>query len=171
MTDSRQFAGASTAPTELPAVAPASRAAAPGSHRAKPPRASRSFTGLIDGIIGDLSTLVRKESASVKAKGSNIARQAMKGVGVLGGAVSAGYFLGLFLSVSLWWTLGSAVGRSWSGLIVAGLWALVAVVFVRMGRQQLVDVRSEICTTETWKRIVNGVAGIGMDAESRRSAR
>jgi len=168
MTDSRQFAGASTAPTELPAVAPASRAAAPGSHRAKP---SRSFTGLIDGIIGDLSALVRKESASVKAEGSNITRRVMKGVGVLGGAVSASYFVGLFLSVGLWWTLGSAVGHCWSGLIVAGLWALVAVVLVRLGRQQLVGVRREIRTAETWERIVNGVAGIGMDAESHRSAR
>jgi len=171
MTDSRQFAGASTGPTELPAVAPAGRAAAPGSHRAKPPRASRSFTGLIDGIIGNLSTLVRKESASVKAEGSNITRQAMKGVGVLGGAVSVSYFVGLFLSVGLWWTLASAVGRSWSGLIVAGLWGLVAVVLVRLGRQQLVGVRREIRTAETWERIVNGVAGIGMDAESHRSAR
>jgi len=44
-------------------------------------------------------------------------------------------------------------------------------VLVRLGRQQLVGVRREIRTAETWERIVNGVAGIGMDAESHRSSR
>ena len=43
----------------------------------------------------------------------------------------------LFLSIALWWALSHPVGHSWSALIVAVLWAIIAAVLYSMGRKQL----------------------------------
>ena len=103
---------------------------------------------LIGEVTRDLSTLMRQElelakaevraeankaTAEVKAQGS----KAGKGAGMLAGAGYAGHMVALFLSIALWWALSHLVGHSWSALIVAVLWGIVAAVLYSMGRKQL----------------------------------
>ena len=45
---------------------------------------------------------------------------------MLGGAGVAGHFVLLFLSIALWWGLGNEIGRGWSALVVAVVWAVIA---------------------------------------------
>jgi putative superfamily III holin-X len=106
---------------------------------------------LIGDVTRDLSTLMRQElelaKAELKAEAAKAsdevkaqAGKAGKGAGMLGGAGFAGYMMALFLSIALWWALSHPVGHSWSALIVAVLWGIVAAVLYSMGRKQLKQV-------------------------------
>ena len=103
---------------------------------------------LLGEVSKDLSTLMRQElelakaeikadanqaSAEVKAQ----ATKAGKGAGMLAGAGYAGHMVALFLSIALWWALSHLVGHSWSALIVAVIWLIIAAVLFSMGRKQL----------------------------------
>jgi Putative Actinobacterial Holin-X, holin superfamily III len=106
---------------------------------------------LIGEVTRDLSTLMRQELELAKAEvreeatkaGNEVKAQASKagkGAGMLGGAGYAGHMTALFLSVALWWALSHVVGHSWSALIVAVLWGIIAAVLYSMGRKQLKQV-------------------------------
>jgi len=106
---------------------------------------------LIGEVTRDLSTLMRQElelaKAEMKAEATKAtdevkaqASKAGKGAGMLGGAGYAGHMMALFLSIALWWALSHAVGHSWSALIVAVIWAIIAAVLYSMGRKQLKQV-------------------------------
>ena len=106
---------------------------------------------LIGEVTRDMSTLMRQELELAKAElkaeatkaGDEVKAQATKagkGAGMLGGAGFAGYMMALFLSIALWWALSHLVGHSWSALIVAVLWGIVAAVLYSMGRKQLKQV-------------------------------
>jgi F0F1-type ATP synthase assembly protein I len=110
-----------------------------------------SVGALISEVTQDLSTLMRQELELAKAEmkaeatkaGNEVKAQATKagkGAGMLGGAGFAGYMVALFLSIALWWALSHLVGHSWSALIVAVLWGIVAAVLYSMGRKQLKQV-------------------------------
>ena len=103
---------------------------------------------LIGEVTRDLSTLMRQELELAKAEvraeatkaGNEVKAQgakAGKGAGMLAGAGYAGHMVALFLSIALWWALSHLVGHSWSALIVAVLWGVVAAVLYSMGRKQL----------------------------------
>ena len=34
----------------------------------------------------------------------------------------------LFLSIALWWALGTLIGGGWAGVVVAVLWAVIALI-------------------------------------------
>ena len=119
----------------------------------------RSLGEIISGITTDLSTLMQQEVALAKAEATQSAKRAGKGAGMLGGAGFAGYFVLLFLSISLWWALGVHIGQGWSALIVAVLWAIVAAVLVARGRKELAEMRGLDRTTETLGKIPNAVKG------------
>ena len=65
----------------------------------------------------------------------------------------------LFLSVSLWWAIGNATGRGWAALIVAVVWAVIAVVLLSVGRKELKRVRGLPTTADTLGKIPNAVKG------------
>ncbi|MBY3552576.1 phage holin family protein [Modestobacter lapidis] len=107
-----------------------------------------SVGGLIGEVTRDLSTLMRQElelaKAEVRAEATKAtdevkaqASKAGKGAGMLGGAGFAGYMGVLFLSIALWWALSHLVGHSWSALIVAAVWLIIAAVLFSMGRKKL----------------------------------
>jgi hypothetical protein len=107
-----------------------------------------SVGSLIGEVTRDLSTLMRQELELAKAevreeatKATNEvkaqAAKAGKGAGMLGGAGYAGHIGVLFLSIALWWALSHLVGHSWSALIVAVIWLIIAAVLYSMGRKQL----------------------------------
>jgi tetrahydromethanopterin S-methyltransferase subunit G len=110
-------------------------------------------------VTRDLSTLMRQEVALAKAEVSQSASQAGKGVGLLVGAAIGGFFVLLFLSVSLWWAIGNATGRGWAALIVAVIWAIIAAILLSVGRKELKRVRGVPTTTDTLGKIPNALKG------------
>ena len=122
------------------------------------PDAPAPSVGELLGEVGsDLSELVRQELALAKAEVTQTATRAGKGVGMLGAAALAGFFVLLFLSLSGWWALGNVIGRSWSALVVMLVWAIIAAVLAVMGRTALTAVKGLPRTTDTVKRIPNAL--------------
>ncbi|RDV45877.1 phage holin family protein [Leifsonia sp. ku-ls] len=117
-------------------------------------RAANSSLGeLLGEVSRDLSTLIRQEMELAKAEIRQTATRAGKGAGLLGGAGYAGLMAVFFLSVALWWALGYLVGNAWSAVIVAVIWAIVALVLYLVGRNQLKTVKGAPQTVETVKEI------------------
>lgn len=100
---------------------------------------SGSIGELIKQVTDDLSTLVRQEMQLARAEMMQSAKRAGTGAGMLGGAGFAGYFVLLFLSISLWWAIGDGIGYGWSALIVAVLWGIVAAVLAMTGKKKLAE--------------------------------
>ena len=119
----------------------------------------RSLGELISEVTADLSTLMRQELELAKAELQQSASRAGKGAGMLGGAVVAGYFVLLFLSVALWWASGSATGLGWSAVIVAVIWGIIAAILYTMGRNSLKSVRGIPKTADTVKKIPDALKG------------
>jgi hypothetical protein len=119
----------------------------------------RSLGELISGVTQDLSTLMRQELELAKAEVQQSASRAGKGVGMLGGAGLAGYFVLLFLSVALWWAIGAGTGLGWSALIVAAIWGIIAAVLYVVGRNSLKFVRGMPKTADTVKHIPDALKG------------
>jgi len=117
-------------------------------------RAANSSLGeLLGEVSRDLSTLIRQEMELAKAEIRQTATRAGKGAGLLGGAGYAGLMAVFFLSIALWWALGYLVGNAWSAVIVAIVWAIVALVLYLVGRKQLKTVKGAPQTVETVKEI------------------
>ena len=119
-----------------------------------------SIGQLVGDIAGDLSTLIRQEVALAKAEAQQSATRAGKGAGMLGGAGLAASYALLFLSVALWWALGSWMdNRGWAAVIVAVLWAVIAAILASMGRGQLKKVSGLPRTVETAKKVPDALKG------------
>lgn len=115
-------------------------------------RAERESLGdLLAEVSRDLSTLIRQEVELAKAELKQTATRAGKGAGLLGGSGYAALMAVFFLSIALWWALGYLVGNAWSGVIVAVLWGIVALILYLVGRKQLKTVQGMPQTVETVK--------------------
>jgi hypothetical protein len=114
---------------------------------------------LLGDVSKDLSDLVRQELALAKAEAMQSAKRAGKGAGLLSGAGVAGHFVVLFLSIGAWWALGSSIGRGWSALVVAAVWAVVAAVLALVGKKQLAGVGDLSNTTSSLKKIPPALKG------------
>ena len=110
-------------------------------------------------VTRDLSTLMQQEVALAKAEVKQSSSQLGKGIGLLVGAGIGGFFVLLFLSISLWWAIGNYTGRGWAALIVAVVWAIIAAVLVTVGRKELKRVRGLPTTADTLGKIPNAVKG------------
>lgn len=105
-------------------------------------------------VVGeDLSLLLQQELALAKAEAKQTATRAGKGVAMLAGAGLAGFFVLLFLSTAAWWSLGNAIGRGWSALVVMLIWAVVTGALVVVGRGALAKAKGMPKTSETVKDI------------------
>lgn len=114
---------------------------------------------LFSSVTEDLSTLVRQEIALAKAEATQSGKRAGKGAGLLAGAGVSGHFVLLFLSVAAWWGLGEVIGRGWSALVVAAVWAVVAAVLAVRGRSELRTVRGLPDTTSTLQKVPSALKG------------
>ena len=114
---------------------------------------------LLGEISGDISTLMRQEVELAKTELRQSASNASKAGGMLGGAAVAAHMVLLFASVALWWALGTSIGRGWSALVVALVWALIGAVLAAMGRTQLKAVTGMPKTAESAKRIPDALKG------------
>lgn len=113
----------------------------------------RSVGELLSNVSEDLSILVRQELALAKAEATQTASRVGKGSGMLAGAAIGGYFVLLFLSIALWWSLGEAIGHGWSALVVTVIWAIIAAALAVLGRTALRKARGLPQTTDTVKNI------------------
>ena len=122
-------------------------------------RDERSVGELVSEVSRDLSTLIRQEVELAKAEATQSAKRAGKGAGMFGGAGVAGHMVLLFLSLALWWALGTLVGGGWSALIVAVVWAVVAAVLAARGRSEIKAVEGLPQTAESVKKIPDALRG------------
>lgn len=119
-----------------------------------------SVGALLSDVAADISLLMRQEVELAKAEVRQSAASAGRAAGMLGGAGVAGHLALLFLSVALWWGLGSAIDNlGWSALVVGALWALVAAVLAYSGRRRLTDITGIPQTVDTAKRVPAALKG------------
>jgi hypothetical protein len=119
----------------------------------------QSVGSLVGEISRDVSTLMRQEVALAKAEVAESAKRAGKGAGMFGGAGVAGHMVLVFLSLALWWALGTLVGGGWSALLVAAVWAVIAGVLALRGRAELRAVEGLPRTTDSVRRIPDALHG------------
>lgn len=130
------------------------------------PGDERSIGDIMGDLTRDVSTLMRQEVALAKAEVTESGKRAGKGAGLLAGAGVGAIFVLSFLSLAAWWAIGLALAGQgelpslgWSGLIVAGIWAIIAGILAAVGKSQLNKVRGLEQTTETAKQIPNALKG------------
>jgi hypothetical protein len=115
--------------------------------------ASTSLGDLLGEVTKDISTLMRQEVELAKAELKESATRAGKGAGLYGGAGYGAMMAILFLSIAAWWALGTLIGGGWSGLIVALVWAVIALVLFLVGRSQMKAIQGAPQTVQTLKDI------------------
>ena len=112
-----------------------------------------SLGDLLGDVTRDMSTLMRQELELAKVELKQSATRAGKGSGMLAGAGVAGNYVLLFLSLALWWALGTVMGLGWSGVVVALIWGVVAAVLAARGRKELNAIKGMPQTAETLQEI------------------
>jgi hypothetical protein len=112
-----------------------------------------SLGDLLGEVTRDMSTLMRQEVDLAKVELKQSATRAGKGAGMLAGAGVAGHFVLLFLSLALWWALGTVMGLGWSGVVVALIWGVVAAILAARGRKELNAIKGMPQTAETLQEI------------------
>ncbi|WP_374945559.1 phage holin family protein [Agreia sp.] len=115
--------------------------------------ATTSLGDLLGEVSRDISTLMRQEVELAKAEIKQSAGRAGKGAGLLGGAGYAGAMAVLFLSIAAWWGLGHLIDNGWSAVVVAVVWAIIALVLFLIGRKSLKEVDGAPRTVESLKKI------------------
>lgn len=115
--------------------------------------ATTSLGELLGEVSRDISTLMRQEVALAKAELKESAAKSAKGAGLMGAAGYGALMAVFFLSMALWWALGTLVGGGWSGVIVAVIWGVIALILFLIGREKLQEVDGAPQTVETLKEI------------------
>ena len=147
-----------SSPIQAPASSPIQPSAS-SPIQAPAPESPRSLGELISEITSDLSTLMRQEVELAKAEATQSAKRAGKGAGMFGGAGLAGHMVLLFLSIAVWWAIGDGIGRGWSALIVAVIWAVIGLVLFLLGRREFASIRGLDRTADSLKKIPNALQG------------
>lgn len=114
---------------------------------------STSLGDLLGEVTRDISTLMRQEVALAKAELKESATRSAKAAGMLGAAGYGALMAVFFLSVALWWALATVMGGGWAGVVVAIIWAVIALILYTIGRRQLKEVEGVPQTVETLKEI------------------
>lgn len=115
--------------------------------------ASTSLGDLLGEVSRDISTLMRQEVTLAKAELKQTATKSAKGAGLMGAAGYGAMMAVFFLSLALWWALGTLIGGGWSGVVVALLWAVIAAILFFIGRGQFEQVEGAPQTVDTLKEI------------------
>lgn len=117
-------------------------------------KAGRTSLGdLLGEVSRDISTLFRQEVELAKVELTESAKRAGKGAGMFGGAGVAGLMALLFISICAWWGLGYLIGNAWSALIVAVVYAIVALVLYLRGKKEIASIQGAPQTVDTLKKI------------------
>ncbi|MEU2268320.1 phage holin family protein [Streptomyces olindensis] len=100
----------------------------------------RSAGELLSAVTSDLQTLFRQEVELAKTEIREEGAKAGKAAGMYGGAGFGGYMVALFLSLAAVFGLANVMDAGWAALIVAAVWAVIAVVLYVMGRSRMREV-------------------------------
>lgn len=130
---------------------------APGGPTPEERAATTSLGDLLGEVSGDISTLFRQEVELAKAELTQSAKKAGKGAGMFGGAGLTGLFALLFLSLAAMWGLGHLVSEGWASLIIAVVYAVVALVLFLRGRKEVREIAGAPRTAESLKKIPDTV--------------
>jgi uncharacterized membrane protein YqjE len=128
-------------------------------HARSQEQGSASVGELLSDISTDISTLMRQEVELAKAELRQSATKAGKGAGMLGGATIFAHLALVFLLLAIWWGLGDAIGRAWSGLVVTVVLALIAGGLAVVGRKEVQTISGLPKTASTVKKIPDAVKG------------
>ncbi|HVL99879.1 MAG TPA: phage holin family protein [Egibacteraceae bacterium] len=133
----------------LPRLPKANTSASSGRPAGPPPSAAppagpppsgdddQSLSELLSTLLNQLSTLFRKEIELAQTEIKQEVRRAGKAAGALGGAGGAGYMAAVMLSFALAFALGEFL-PVWVGFLVVGvIYAVVAGVLFRQGKEKL----------------------------------
>lgn len=115
--------------------------------------AETSLGDLLAEVTRDISTLMRQEVTLAKVELKESATKSAKGAGLLGGAGYGALMAAFFLSVALWWALGTLMGGGWAAVVVAVIWAIISLILFLVGRTRLKEVQGAPQTVETLKEI------------------
>lgn len=95
---------------------------------------NRSVPELFSDLVGQLSTLFRKEVQLARTEVSEKLNQALMGVGLMiGGAVLLIASLGVLLAAAVDTLEVLGIGKPWAALIVGGAVALIGFLLIRSG--------------------------------------
>jgi hypothetical protein len=150
---------AAPSPRESTSVVGAAREGYQAARPAMESEDGRTIGQLLGDVSRDVSTLMRQEVALAKAELRQSGMQAGKGIGMYVGAAVAGMLFLVFLSVCVWWAIGGLIGRGWSALIVAVVWAIVAAILAMVGKKEFERIRGLQQTTETMSKVPNALKG------------
>ena len=150
---------AAPSPRESTSVVGAAREGYQTARPAMESEDGRSIGQILGDVSRDVSTLMRQEVALAKAELRQSGTQAGKGIGMYVGAAVAGMLFLVFLSVCVWWALGGLIGRGWSALIVAVVWAIVAAILAVVGKKEFERIRGLPQTAETMSKVPNALKG------------
>jgi F0F1-type ATP synthase assembly protein I len=126
-----------------------------GTERAtEPKQADRSLGELFGDLGAELSTLVRQELELAKSEARLEVRRATQTGTAFAIAAVAGLLLLSFASAALAWLLDQWMNTALAFLIVALLWAIVALVAVQAGKRRAAEIEPMPRTVETLKEDV-----------------
>jgi uncharacterized membrane protein YqjE len=130
----------------------------PGTDRVTEPKQPDRTLGELFGELGsELGALVRSELELAKTETRQEVRRAGRAGAAFGTAAVAGLLTLLFLSYTLAWLLDQWINRALSFLIVAVLWAIVAMIGVRAGRARARAIEPVPQTVNTLKEDVEWI--------------
>ncbi|MBF4577576.1 phage holin family protein [Frondihabitans sp. VKM Ac-2883] len=115
--------------------------------------ATTSLGELLTGVSKDISTLFRQEVELAKAELTESAKKAGKGAGMFGGAGLTALFALLFLSIAAWWGLGFLLNNALSAVVIAAIYAVVALILFLRGKKELRDINGAPKTVDSLKKI------------------
>ncbi len=108
----------------------------------------RSLGDIVSDVTQDLTPLIRQEMDLAMTELKQEVSKAGKGAGILGGAGVAGYFVLLFLSVTLMFGLDEGLDAWLAALIVAVVWGAIATVLALVGRKALQESNPQLPKTQ-----------------------
>jgi hypothetical protein len=117
----------------------------------EPKQADRSLGELFGDLGGDLATLVRKELDLAKTEARQEVRRATQSGAAFAAAAVAGLVVVMFASAALAWLLDMWINRALAFLIVAAIWAIVALVAIQAGKRRAAAIEPLPQTVESLK--------------------
>jgi len=117
----------------------------------EPKQADRSLGELFGDLGADLATLVRKELDLAKTEARQEVRRATQSGAAFAAAAVAGLVVVMFASAALAWLLDMWINRALAFLIVAAIWAIVALVAIQAGKRRAAAIEPLPQTVESLK--------------------
>lgn len=109
---------------------------------------TRSLGEIVGDISRDLSDLMRQEMDLAKTELKQELTKTGKGAGMFGGAGVAALMMLFFLSLALGFLLDLWMPRALAMLIVGIIWAVVAAVLAKRGRDNIKAANPQLPTTQ-----------------------